>query len=744
MNKKRLIQILVIIWILLQLVVTGYSFKKNIPFEIQSLLHKDNPIRLQYENDLKAFNDETINWIILEREKPFKISEIEALSQKLGLKLEMNYGVESILGPHNAKYFQFDSEGFSLVKFIKESGLSKEALEELNSDLWKNNLVRSDFRAFLVSFNSTSNLPRKEEQKVFNEITKSLHQLESENPGLHTGVLGAKAASVDFLQEMQFQQRVITPILLLVIVAFFFLCFRSWQIVAWSMFVLFVCYTTTLCLIIFVEGGLGPYSSFALMFAFIVATSDLIHFFGRLQQISGTIEERIQEALKISWFPCLLTSLTTSAGFFALIVNQNLPVRYFGLYCAFGCMLEWYIIYYILPGLLRAFNFNPNLSPYDSDHLSGRLQDYLNRFARYIPTLTSITLMAGVYFTTQLHIDDNFYTKFQDSHPLSRTLNIFSDEFDFVGSINVIVQPRTEVNGIYSPELHADLKQIETEVQANAKVSRITSLPKIYDNLKEKLERTSRTKENSVQENEAVLNLLYNYGTLSEFYNEGQKQYRFSVFLRSLASEDLESVLKTVEEVGHKYKDKYEIRPSGFSVIRSYINGQVIQDFFESFFISFVLIFICYYILYRSVKWSLLALIPNAVPLLAVSGLMGLFKVPIDSNLVILICIAFGISGDNTVHLTYVIQQQMKKGDSYETALKKAYRLIGIAIIGTSAAFIVCLPVFLLGSLRLFDHIAVFLSAAFIIAFLADAFVFPDLQKRLGWDLHGSLKTEKE
>ena len=170
----------------------------------------------------------------------------------------------------------------------------------------------------------------------------------------------------------------------------------------------------------------------------------------------------------------------------------------------------------------------------------------------------------------------------------------------------------------------------------------------------------------------------------------------------------------------------------------------MIQDFFESFFISFVLIFICYYILYRSVKWSLLALIPNAVPLLAVSGLMGLFKVPIDSNLVILICIAFGISGDNTVHLTYVIQQQMKKGDSYETALKKAYRLIGIAIIGTSAAFIVCLPVFLLGSLRLFDHIAVFLSAAFIIAFLADAFVFPDLQKRLGWDLHGSLKTEKE
>jgi uncharacterized protein len=124
------------------------------------------------------------------------------------------------------------------------------------------------------------------------------------------------------------------------------------------------------------------------------------------------------------------------------------------------------------------------------------------------------------------------------------------------------------------------------------------------------------------------------------------------------------------------------------------------------------------------------------VPLLAVSGLMGLFQIPIDTNLVIVICVAFGISGDNTIHLTYALQQEQLKGHSYDLALKNAYKLLGIAITSTSAVFLFCLPVFTLGHLRLFDYIAIFLSAAFIVAFVADVFMFPHLQERFGWFLH--------
>lgn len=744
MKKNILIKISLFVLIAFQLALVGYSFKKNIPFEIQSLLAKDNPVRIQYEKDLKNFNDESTNWILIERENPFTVGEVAEVSQKIGRFLEMNYGIESIIGPHNAKFFTYDAQGFLLSPFIKDGAWTEGALQELQDPLWKNQLIHEDLKAFLISFKTTSLLPRKEEQPVLKKVLADLDFIKDKYPGVTTSILGAKSASAYFLEEMQFQQRVITPLLLLAIIVFFYLCFRSWQIILWSLFTLFITYTSTLVAIIFVEGGLGPYSTFALMFCFIVATTDVIHFFGRFQQLSGPIEQRLQETIRIAWLPCLLTSLTTAAGFFALIVNQNLPVRYFGLYCAFGCMLEWAVIFYLLPPLLRAFHFDSQVQPFDSVGLSQKLDDLLGKYKKWIVPATFVSLLFGFYFTTWLKIDDNFYTKFEKSHPLSESLEHFSRSFDFVGSINMIIQPTKAPDSLYNNQLLSDFRRIEDEIQKHSEVSRLSSLSQIYGNLDGKVHKILKNEAAVQDEKQSLLHLLNNYGVIGDFYNEVTGEYRTTIYLRSLSTESLNSVLKLVDEIAVKEKNSYTIRPSGFSVIRSYINGRVIHDFFESFFISFFLIFLCYLWLYRSIKWSLIALIPNLVPLIAVSGLMGLFQVPVDTNLVILTCVAFGISGDNTVHLSYVIQQEQRRGRSYKEAIRYAFKLIGIAMIATSGIFIFCLPVFLLGTLRLFDHIAIFLSAAFIFAFIADVFMFPALQAKYGWSFNPMTKKETE
>ena len=727
MPKKLLIKISLFIFIILQLLLVAYSIRKNIPFEIQSLLGPTNPVRIQYEKDLKTFNDDVTHWILVEKKTPFSIAELSEVSQQITRALEMNYGVEAIVSPTTAKYFTYDQQGFLLSPFLQDGAMNEMAKNELTSELWKQQLIHENFQSFLISFKTATFLPRKEEQSVFHHIEQSLKNITNHQKNVTTSILGTKVASAYFLDEMQLQQRVITPLLLLIIVLFFFFCFRSWEVIMWSLFTLFITYTSTLVLIIFVEGGLGPYSSFALMFSFIVATTDLIHFFGRYQQLSGPFEKRLQETRRIAWFPCLLTSLTTSAGFIALMINQNLPVRYFGLYCAFGCLMEWFAIFYILPIFLKSFGLKFQAPPFDSLKFSEILDRILKKYAKAIIATSALILAAGVYFTMGLKIDDNFYTKFEDKHPLSKTIENFSRTFDFAGSISVILKPKVTSSTIFNENLLKDFRRIEGTLEKHPDVSRVASLSHIYANLHRKTSQAIN--------DESILNLLNNYGSLKDFYNERNGEYRITVFLRSLSTASLDSVLKQIDEISEKESSNYELRASGFSVIRSYINGKVIRDFFESFFLSAFLIFLCFLILYRSIKWSFLALIPNIIPLISVSGLMGLFKVPVDTNLVILICVAFGISGDNTLHLSYVIQQEQKKGKNYSESLRYAFKLIGIPMFATNAIFIVCLPVFLIGDLRLFDHIAIFLSVAFVFAFISDVFVFPALQTRFGWNL---------
>lgn len=742
--KIWLIRLFLLLLIGFQIVLVAGSFKKTIPFEIQSLLGSNNPVRQQYEQDSKNFNDETINWILVSKKTPFAVEEIWSLSKQISSILEMNYGVESINGPHNAKYFQYDQHGFFLSPFIQDQKWTAVAKSELSDPLWKNKLIHEDQKSFLFSFKTISNLPRKEEQPVLNNIENALNKIAQTNKDLTISMLGAKTASADFLTEMQFQQRVITPLLLIAIAAFFYFCFGSLQIIAWSFFTLFIVYTSTLILIILTEGGLGPYSSFALMFSFIVATTDLIHFFGRYQQLSGSASERLKETIRIAWLPCLLTSLTTAAGFLALIVNQNLPIRYFGIYCAFSCMLEWFIIFYLLPIFLPAFHFNPKENHFDSLSLSTKLDQILNRYSRQFVLFTFVVIFGGIFLSLNLKVDDNFYTKFKEDYKLSKTLQNFSQSFDFVGSINLLIKPLNPTEKIFNETLKEDFQNIEDKIFKNSEVSKISSFRQIYENLESKLPKKLNN-QSSEEIKLSVLHMLNNYGVMSDYYNEQSHEYRTTIFLRTLSTDKLNSVLETIEKIALENKDRYTIRPSGFSVIRSYINGHVISDFFESFFLSFFLIFLCYLFLYKSFKWSFLALIPNAAPLLAVSGLMGLFHVPVDTNLVILICITFGIAGDNTVHLSYVIRQEQQLGLSYSQAIQKAFKLIGVAMIATNGIFLFCLPIFMLGSLRLFTHIAIFLSIAFVFSFISDVFMFPALQKRLGWSFNPTfLKTNKE
>lgn len=727
-KNKILVRIVFFIMMVLFLFAVASLFKKTIPFQIQNLLTQDNPIRVQYEADLKNFSDDAVNWILIESISELDPREIYQISTSTEKILKSAFGIESIFSPQNTKYLSIDERGLLLTPFVTDRGWTKSSLDELQSDLWKNNLIREDQKAFLIQFRVSATLPKKEEQKSIEYISTELDKLVKNYPGLSSSLLGSRVASVYFLQEMQYQQKVITPLLLIMICLFMYWCFRSVQIVLWSLLVIFMVYASTLCLIILMENGLGPYSTFALMLSFIVATANLIHFFSRFQQAQGAVEQRLEETWKKSWFPCLLTMLTTAAGFIGLVTNQNLPIRYFGIYCTFACLIEWVTIFYIMPNLLVAFSFNPKPSKFDSAKWAKRTHGFISRNYRTISWFSFALTLFLVITSFNLRIDDNFYTKFKADHPLSRAVQAFTKGFNFVGSVDVVVKPTgdfqfDEKNVKYLENIAADLLQ-------NPAVSRISSPAHIFRDVQKKLE-SAPEKERLAS---SIMELMINYGQLTSFYSERSKEFKMTVFLNSLATPDLDNVLGHIQNLESKYAPAFTVRPSGFASIRSFINGRVISDFFESFFTSFILIFLCYWWQFKSIKWSTLALVTNIGPLVIISSLMGIFDIAVDTNLVILICVAFGIAGDNTVHLSHVLREEQLQGLSPDMAMERAFQVIGVAMFATSIIFVACLPVFLLGDLKLFHQISILLTASFVLEFLADTFMFPAIQKFFKWE----------
>lgn len=716
-----------VLWFFLSLgLLTVGWVSRVIPFELQSLLSSDHPVRVAYEKYLEKYDDGKSAFILVRsRAGVLETREIDQVSRKIGGFLKAQDGIVDVVAPHNAKYFSY-SDYFHLRPFLREGQIPAEAREKLKTELWSKMVLSEDGKSFLVRFSFTSELPRKREFPLIQEMNQYARVVESEHPGVQIHSLGTKVASAAFLGEMGYQMKVITPALLILLGIFFFFLYRSWQILIWNFVIMLTAYVLTLILIISVEGGLGPYSNFALMFSFIVATTDLIHFFCRFQWVEGTIEERLQKAWKMAYVPCLLTSLTTAVGFIALIVNQNLPIRYFGIYCAFACLLEWVLIFYALPPVLRLFNFSAPVRVYDPGPALNRYFRTLALRSKWIVAVSAGIIILGTLFSFSLYVDDNFYTKFKSSHSLSQSVNAFSSQFNFVGSVDILIRPK--IGKVIQREVVDTVRSFEKVIASDPVVSHLNSYRLIHDDLDQEIKKSLVGPGAAVASEDvrgAILDLLHNYGALSDFYSEAANEFRTVLFLRSLSTRDFNSVKDHIEKLKIQYADRLEVEMGGFAAVRSYINARVIRDFFESLFLSFLLTYLCFLYLYRNLKWALLALLPNALPLLVISGAMGLFGVPVDSNLAILICVAFGISGDNTLHLTYVVKQLKQQNASYLETLEKCIRQIGVPIVATSAVFLFCLPCFLLGHLRLFDHMAIFLSLAFGVAFYSDLFTFP-------------------
>lgn len=712
-------------------IILAISVLDNIvPFEIKSLLSKDHPVRMQYEKDLQSFNDENLFWIQVTNQTPFKADEIQKISEYLITNLKTVRWIEDPMGPSNAKYFSIQHGQLAFKKFITGKEITEEGLKKLATPFWQNTILSNDHSSLLISARFSRRTPRKEEKVIFDNIKAQLRSLKKSYPSIDFGLIGAKVASAAFFDELILQQTLITPLLVIILGVFFYYLYRSFAIVFWCYYSIFICYGSTLILIIINENGLGPYSTFALMFTAIVATSDLIHLWCRYNQLDGDHEKRLQEAFKIAKTPCLLTSITTCIGFLALIVNQNLPVRYFGLYCAFGCFVEWTFIFYVLPYFIRIFSFKPVKHEVVTEGINNKIHQFIFRRSGIISLISIFLFIILSIASLKLKVDDNFYTKFEEHHFLSRSIKSFENKFNFVGTVDLIIDLKN--TSAFDHDFLKTASDLDKELKSIPHITRVTSLA----GLEEEIAASSTGGPVPMEQKFAILDYLNNLGLLTSLYNEHRRTAKTTLYIDSMSTERLEQVLERVEVIRKKYSGKLNFNVSGFANVRSYINSRVIKDFFESFFLSFFLIFGCYYWLYRDLKLSVLALLPNILPILSISGLLGIFGIPTDTNLVILVCVAFGISGDNTIHLSYVSQQYQKQGDDYSTSVKKALNLLGPAFWGTSVIFIVALPPFMLGNLRLFKQMAIFLSISFIIAFLSDVVLFPALQKEfLKWKL---------
>jgi predicted RND superfamily exporter protein len=137
----------------------------------------------------------------------------------------------------------------------------------------------------------------------------------------------------------------------------------------------------------------------------------------------------------------------------------------------------------------------------------------------------------------------------------------------------------------------------------------------------------------------------------------------------------------------------YSARPTGIMYEFARAEDEMAFGQIRGLTIALAIISVIIFSIFRWPRLALVSLIPNAIPLVMIFGVMGLLGLPLDAGTVLMGGMALGIAVDDTIHISTGFFERARNGEDASQALRETFSAVLPAIISTtvmiSAAFLV-------------------------------------------------------
>ena len=180
------------------------------------------------------------------------------------------------------------------------------------------------------------------------------------------------------------------------------------------------------------------------------------------------------------------------------------------------------------------------------------------------------------------------------------------------------------------------------------------------------------------------------------------------------------AVRKAVDEL------KIDLQITGTGVIYAKGTTYLVNNLFISLMIAIVVVALLMSFLFRSLKMVLVSLLPNLLPLIFTSALMGYFGIPIKPSTILVFSIAFGISIDDTIHFLAKYRQELKYYNirkSVETSIRET----GVSMIYTSIILFFGFSIFTASNFGGTQALGLLVSLTLFVAMLTNLVLLPSL-----------------
>jgi len=379
--------------------------------------------------------------------------------------------------------------------------------------------------------------------------------------------------------------------------------------------------------------------------------------------------------------PVSLSLLTTAGAFYSLHVTGVPAFEAAGLIVSSGVALAIPVVLLGVPAALVLVR--PGAGRHAARRIDGPLRS-LSRWVRRAPRVLLAcgfaTLLLFAPLATRASVEVNVLQAFSVESRIARTYRFIEERLTATLPVDIVWTPP---QGTPSDVVLTELRELEKQIVAIDGVDSALGVQSLVDYGRSIVPLND----------EAALAFLRTRGLAritARFEDRASGSYRVKVRVHEGTPP---TVLDQIEKHAHA------VRPGPTSVTGLYVRAvhttrALVDDLFRGILLMVVVVVLVTIAAYRSWRFGLAALLPNALPPAAVFGGAALVGFPLDVSAVAVGAVAVGLAIDNTFHVLDGVAREARSGVPLPMALDRTQRSVGRALVVSTAvlmAGLVCL-----------------------------------------------------
>ncbi|MBW1881999.1 MAG: MMPL family transporter [Deltaproteobacteria bacterium] len=543
----------------------------------------------------------------------------------------------------------------------------------------------------------------------------------------------------------------VVPISALVMALIAFVAFRTLRGVAIPVLTVAISALATMAFVAMAYGSLNQLTVAVPSVMIVVGFAYSIHivsaYYDAVRELRGPGATQMSPALMALHevaAPTLFTGLTTAAGFGSLATSSLASIQQYGIATSVGVVITMIVTLTFSPALLALL---PVPASVRQPRTADRIDQSLAKLARFdirnrVPILIAggvVALLSAVGLS-QIVVGSDLVGSFNPNNPVRKDFNHINDHLEGANSLNIVLTTSV-IDGFKLPQNLHTLDALQDWLAEQPDIGGSTSFADYIKAIHKGIQ-DGDPDYYTIPDSKDLVSQLLVIGAneeLDEYVDADFQTVNISVRTTAMDSIDVNSLVRRIDARLGELPHHIQGSATGNTVLISRTMDDIAIGQAKSLGTAFIIIYLILVMLFTSFKAGLIALIPNALPVLVYFGILGWSGVQLNASTGLIACIILGIAVDDTIHLLTHFNRAAKAHADEDRGVVEALRRVGKPVTFTTVALCLGFLCLALSEMQPQVEFAYLAAVTLLAAWLVDMTFTPALAARMQivtiWDV---------